>query len=322
MDRNSLIKRRLRLRDLDTLLVVARCGSMAKAAVQLSMSQPAISKAIAEMEHTIGVRLLDRTSQGVEPTPYGRALLRSGTAIFDDLRLGITEIDALSDPAAGEIRLTASEPVAAGILPEIIARLSRASPRISIFVRQSPIAALQTRGLPYRDLQDRSVDLVLGPILNPLADENVEAETLFEERWVVTTGPQNPWRGRRKLTLADLIDEQWILPPLDTVLGAALTKAFEESGLELPKRKIESSTIQLQMGLLATQRIVTIFPSSLVFFGAKRLPIVALPVKFPVRPPPLGIITLKNRTISRVVQHFMEITRDVAKLLDKGRAFG
>jgi DNA-binding transcriptional LysR family regulator len=79
------LKRRLKLRDLDTLLAVAQCGSMAKAAAHLSVSQPAVSKAIADMEATIGVRLFERTAQGVELTMYGRVLLKSGVAIFDDL---------------------------------------------------------------------------------------------------------------------------------------------------------------------------------------------------------------------------------------------
>jgi DNA-binding transcriptional LysR family regulator len=150
-----------------------------------------------------------------------------------------------------------------------------------------------------------------------LADENVEAETLIDDHFVVTAGSQNPWGRRRKLTLADLIDEHWILPPLDTVVGAACIDAFKASGLELPKRKMESSSIQLQIGLLASQNFVTIFPSSLVFFAAKRLPIEALPVKVAVRPPPIGIISLKNRTVSPVVQLFVQTARNVESLFAK-----
>ena len=99
------IGRRLRLRDLHILMSVARCGGMGKAAAELAVSQPAISKAIADMEHTFGVRLLDRTAQGVEPTLYGRALLKWGAAVFDDLRQGVKEIEFLADPAAGELRI-------------------------------------------------------------------------------------------------------------------------------------------------------------------------------------------------------------------------
>src|SRR5262249_54495939 len=100
------VSQRLKLRDLRLLDAVVRWKSMAKAATQLNVTQPAVSKAIAEMEHTLGVRLLDRSRQGIEPTPYGRALLKRGAAIFDELRQGVREIEFLSDPAAGEVRIS------------------------------------------------------------------------------------------------------------------------------------------------------------------------------------------------------------------------
>ena len=99
MPLDARIRRLLKLRDLDTLLAVAECGSMAKAAVQLAVSQPAVSKAIADMEHTLGVNLFDRLAQGVEPTPYGRALIKWAGAVFDDVRQGVEEIGFLVDPA-------------------------------------------------------------------------------------------------------------------------------------------------------------------------------------------------------------------------------
>jgi DNA-binding transcriptional LysR family regulator len=128
------LKRRLKLRDLDTFVAVSQWGSMAKAAARLSTSQPAVSKAISDMEHTLGVRLLDRTARGVEPNLYGRALLKWSGAIFDDLRQGINEIEFLADPTTGELRIGTTEPMVAGILPAILDRLSRQHPRIGFHV--------------------------------------------------------------------------------------------------------------------------------------------------------------------------------------------
>ena len=105
---------RLKLRDLRLLDTVVRLKSMVKAAAQLNISQPAVSKAIAELEHMLGVRLVDRGRQGIEPTPHGRALLKRGAAIFDELRQGVTEMEFLSDPTAGEVRIATSETMAAG----------------------------------------------------------------------------------------------------------------------------------------------------------------------------------------------------------------
>src|SRR5262245_387439 len=98
-------KRRLKLRDLETLMAVVEAGSMGKAAQRLKLFQPAISKSIADLEAALGVRLLDRSRRGVEPTPYGLALIRRGVSAFDELKLGVQEIEFLADPAAGELRI-------------------------------------------------------------------------------------------------------------------------------------------------------------------------------------------------------------------------
>src|SRR5882757_8644664 len=105
MQLSDRIGRRMKLQDLHILMSVVQAGSMGKAAERLNSTQPAISRSIAELEHALGVRLLDRHRQGVEPTEYGRALLDCGVAVFDDLRQGVKNIAFLADPAAGELRI-------------------------------------------------------------------------------------------------------------------------------------------------------------------------------------------------------------------------
>jgi len=117
MRRDTRVRRRLKLCDLDTLVAIARHGSMAKAAAHLAVSQPAISKIIAKMEQVLGVRLLDRSAQGVEPNLYGRALLKWATVVFDDIDQGVNEIEFLADPTKGELRVGATEPIVVGLCP-------------------------------------------------------------------------------------------------------------------------------------------------------------------------------------------------------------
>src|SRR5438067_11630905 len=105
IDWESQVGRQLRLRDLHAFFAVVQCRSMAKAAVQLGVSQPAVSKVIADLERALGVRLLDRSPQGVEPTVFGAALLKRGTAAFDELKQGISDIEFLADPATGEVNV-------------------------------------------------------------------------------------------------------------------------------------------------------------------------------------------------------------------------
>src|SRR5688500_2632675 len=119
------VGRRLKLRDLHILLAVVQCRSMAKAASELAISQPAVSKAIADMEYALGLRLLDRTREGIEPTMYGRALIRRGLAVFDELRQGVKELEFLSDPTAGGLGVGRQDRNHAGLLPATHGRLSR-----------------------------------------------------------------------------------------------------------------------------------------------------------------------------------------------------
>ena len=154
MQLSDRIGRQMKLHDLHVLIAVVQAGSMSKAAALLNTTQPAISRSIAELERTIGVRLLDRTPQGVEPTEYGRALLDGGAAVFDDLRQAVKNIEFLADPAAGEVRVGSPAPIAASFVSAVVDRLSRRYPRMVFHV-----AATDTETPLRRGLSERSIDL-------------------------------------------------------------------------------------------------------------------------------------------------------------------
>src|SRR5262245_47917878 len=118
------IGRRLKLQDMHILLATVESGSMAKAAEQLAISQPVVSRSIASLEHTLGVRLLDRSRSGIEPTIYGRALLAHGLAAFNELKQGVRAIESLADPTTGELRIGSTEPMADGFLGAVRGKLS------------------------------------------------------------------------------------------------------------------------------------------------------------------------------------------------------
>jgi DNA-binding transcriptional LysR family regulator len=153
------IGRRLKLQDLHVLSTVAQSGSMAQAARQLTTSQPAISRSIAELEKTLGVRLFDRNRRGIELTIYGNALLGCSLAVFDELRQGITKIEFLINPTAGEIRIGGNEPQIDGLLPAVIDQLHRKYPGFSHHVTPVDNLAQQFIGL-----RERKLDLILARI--------------------------------------------------------------------------------------------------------------------------------------------------------------
>lgn len=314
MQWDERIGRRLKLRDLHILMSVAQCGTMGKAAEQLAISQPAVSKAIADIEHALKVRLLDRTAHGVEPTLYGRSLLKWGVAVFDDLRQGVNEIEHLADPTVGELRIGCTEPMAWGVVPAVIERLTRQYPRLVFHVTEADPTTLR-----YRELRERNVELVIGRIVGPVPDEEVNAAILFEEKAFVVAGSQNRWVGRRKIQLADLVDELWSVGGPDSFPGSLLAEGFRAAGLPPPRISSVSFSIPLHNALLASGRFLSVLPGSLLRFSANRMSLKVLPVKLPVRAGPVGILTLKNRMLSPVAQLFFECVREVVKPLAKAR---
>ena len=181
------IRRRISLRELDILVAVIQAGSMGKAAGRFNMSQPAVSKAIADLERTLGVRLLNRSRRGAEPTPHGDALIKCGIAIFEELRKGVQDLDLLSDPTAGEVRIGTTEPIAAAVISPVIDQLSQKYPRMSFHV------VTAERSLLCRELTERNVELAIFRTAAPLGREH-SSEVLFENSSVVAAGEKNPLR--------------------------------------------------------------------------------------------------------------------------------
>src|SRR5262249_4673587 len=204
MQLSDRIGRRIKLQDLHVLISVVEAGSMGKAAERLHTSQPAISNSIAKLEHALGVRLLDRHSQGIEPTQYGRALLDCGVAVFDDLRQGIKNCDHLLNATAGEVRIGCNPFLAADFVPAVIDAVSRRYPRIVFHLVTTLTDALHDQ------LNKRTLDLLITRRFGPIADVRLNFEFLFEDPFVVATGVGNPWVGRRKGALPDLLNETWL----------------------------------------------------------------------------------------------------------------
>jgi DNA-binding transcriptional LysR family regulator len=306
MQWHDRIGRRLKLRDLHILLAVVQSRSMAKAASELAISQPAVSKAIAEMEHTLGLRLLDRTRRGVEPTSYGRVLIRRGLTIFDELKQAAQELDFLADPAVGELRIGSSESMAAGLLPAIIDRFSRQYPRVTLTVAQATFATMQ-----HRELRDRNVDLLFGRVFAPFAEDDLETELLCDDQLVVVAGNQSRWARSRRLRLADLDHEHWILPPPDSLPGVSTVEVFRACGLDMPSAPLATLSIHISLQLVITGRYVSMLPGSILRFGGSHWPAKVLPIKLPIQPRPVAIMSLKDRTLSPVAQRFVACARAV-----------
>jgi len=307
------IGRRLKLRDLHILSAVVQWGSMAKAASHLAMSQPAVSESIANLEDALRVRLLDRSTRGIEPTPYAHALLKRSHVVFDELRQGIRDIEFLANPTVGEVRVASGDTLAAGLMSAVIDRLSRRYPHIVVRVAQ-----VNAETLDFMELRERKVDLALARVSRSFVEDDLDVEILFDDPHRVVAGARSPWARRRKVTLAELANESWIFAP-NQVIRELITEAFKAQGLQLPRERVGASSILLRNHLLATGRFLTVLPESVLRYNARLWSLKALPVDLGVKPRSVAILTLKNRSASPVVQLFVEQVRAVAETMGSER---
>jgi DNA-binding transcriptional LysR family regulator len=302
------VGRRVKLRDLHIVLAVAEAGSMTRAAEELAVSYPVVSKTISELERTLGVRLFDRSISGVEPTHYGRALLKSGVAVFDEMRKGLQQIESIKQPDAGELRISSSIVTDAGLLPAIIECFSQEFPRAVIDVLPENIAIEQ-----YDNLRDRKVELVFGRLPTTMTEPDLVAETLFDEPNVVVAGSESRWAKRRNLALADLMGEPWVLAQQGSLARSLHEETFRMSGLEPPPATAVTVSLHLYMRLIETGRWLGLVPASVMRFGGKGMRLQVLSVKTSSPPAPVGFVTVKDRTLTPLAERFIERARKIAQ---------
>jgi DNA-binding transcriptional LysR family regulator len=296
------VGRRLRFRDLEVFSAVVECGSMAKAAAQLDVTQPSVSEIVASLETAFQVRLLDRSPQGVAPTIYGQALLKRGLAALDELKLGLRDISFLTDPSGGEVRVGWPES-----FTEVLSGMVRA------FCFEHPGIALRIDHLaPSSELPElhaRKLDIALSRSLSEHFASDLNVEVLFDDPALIAAGANSRWARKRRIELADLVDAAWVATPRETLTTRLLEQAFRDRGLPAPKLRVTTFSVQLRARLLVEGEFLACLPRSLLQVKVDGVGLRALPIDLPRHTFPVAIVTVKNRTLTPVVELFLERLR-------------
>ena len=312
MEWESRLGRRLRVRDLYILSTVVKAGSMANAARELGISQPAVSEAIANLEHLLRVRLLDRSKHGVAPTVYANVILKRTVTVFDELKQGVRDIEALADPSTGELTVGYTS-MDAAVVPRIVELFSGRFPRVVMQV--DLVQPPASRWLP--KLHDRTYDLIFGRLPQPLMPDDlkqeINSEALFDDPMVIVAAAHSRWARRRKVDLADLVDEPWIFSPIRSWNYLRLVQTFKARGLQVPAVGLITNTLDLRLKMLATGRYLTEVPKSVLRDRGIAGRLKMLPIDMSPSPWSVAIFTLKNRMLTSVVERFIECAREVAK---------
>ena len=213
----------------------------------------------------------------------------------------------------GEISIGSTEPLSAGLVTHVIDRLSSQHPLMSFQVVQGDPATL------LRYLGERDVEIVLARMSDRRVDERMNADILFDDAAVVVAGAQSRWIRLRRIALADLVNERWVLSTPDSIFGRVMVKAFHDNGLEPPRGAVITLSHSMRTSLLGTGHFLSMLPAHALNFSAKHTGIRALPIELPSTKQPIGLFTLKNRVLSPVAQLFIDCVREAAKPLAKNR---
>jgi DNA-binding transcriptional LysR family regulator len=200
------------------------------------------------------------------------------------------------------------------LLPAILERFSQDFPRAVLHVMHEDIATQQ-----YDNLRNRNVELVLGRLPTTMHESDLVAEPLFDEPNVVVAGLESRWAKRRNLTLADLMEEPWVLAQPGSLARSLQDDVFRNGGLKPPSATVLTVSLHLYMRVIETGRWVGLVPASVMRFGGRHMRIKVLPVKTLSPPAPVGFVTVKDRTLTPLAERFIECARKVAHS-DAGRA--
>jgi DNA-binding transcriptional LysR family regulator len=185
------------------------------------------------------------------------------------------------------------------------------------FLEKYPGVTLHTDVVTYphmfRELLQRQCDLffTLLPLPEHRVPDDLHVDVLFNDQLIIAAGPSHRLAQRRKVDLADLVDERFILPRRDSWNYLGLAEAFSAKGLRAPKVSSWTNFAPLRRHLVSNGPFLMAEASSNVAGTAMKI----LPVDLPARPWPVVIVTLKNRTLSPVVKLFTEFARDFTKAM-------
>jgi DNA-binding transcriptional LysR family regulator len=262
------------------------------------------------MEHTLGAPLLNRSTRGVEPTEHGRVLIERSRVIFDEVKQGIKDIEHLSDPTQGEIRIGSIEPVAA-VLSDIINQLTRRYPRITYQVTVGDTDMLAGK------LRDRALDVVFTRWNALTQADDLVAETLYKSTLAVMADKNHPMASRQQLTLPDLMREHWALAPPDTFLGRVVADLFERKKQPLPSSVVTTTSTLMRLNLISSGQFLSIFPTTMLRHRSYKPWLRAIKVDLGDGGAPISAMTIKGRRSSGAFKLFLDASRAACRDFDK-----
>ena len=296
-------------RDLKYFAVVAEHGNLRRAAEALDLSQPGLSKCLRRLEKSAGWKLVRRTPKGVELTDFGTALLTHARRLKLYLEDVEQEVADLSQGRAGHLRIGVIPGYDEDLIPPACVKLLAKSPKVTVNIA---IGGLETL-LPA--LRKGELDLNISGI-PATPPKDINQEHLFDDRFVAYASRKHRLARRRRLTLADVVQERWALPGSNAITQQVLLRAFEDSGYPPPTIAMETAAVGPKLELVANSDVLGFTARRLVRRAAARLDLVELAVEGVPRTRPVGVSYRRDAYLSPTARRFIEILKATVQEID------
>lgn len=224
---------RIRIRQLELFIEVARSGSISRIAQRLSIAQPSLTRMIHDLEDAVGTPLFERSRNGVQLNQYGRSFLDYAVAAVSEINNGVSQLAGIKTFTHGHVRIGVSMPEMNRLIPVAVAKMNKTNPGVIVTLAHGTQDELVSK------LRHGQLDLVVGrwPSANPMAD--LIYETLFIERYVLVARDKHPLAKKKKVGISDLLSFFWVVPTQGSEARQQFDEFFREASIEQPKHYVE-----------------------------------------------------------------------------------
>ena len=300
---------RVKIRHLKLLVTIAEQRNIYQASQLMNIAQPAATKSIRDLENALDLQLFNRGVRGVTTTPYGDVLVKHAKLILSQIKHASEELASLKEGISGHISVGALLATSPALLPKSLALLKNQRNNIAISI----VEGTNDRLMPA--LAQGDLDLVVGRLPEVQDYEDLQAEILYYEPVAVVARQGHPLSKKKKLALKDLMDENWILPPIGTTLRRVLDNEFHKQSLKIPQNSIASVSILTNRTLLMVTDMIAVMPYQLIHSYEELGLLCQLPVEIKAELGPVGVTTRANIELTPATNFLLDAMRTVASNL-------
>lgn len=262
----------LTIRHIRVIAALDELKLVARVAEELMVTQPAVSKQIAELERIVEAPIVTRDRNRLYLTAIGLRLAEHARQILSQIDRAAFDVEAMSSGVTGAITVGVVASVAPIILPDALSLLKRSAPETSVSIIEGHFVSL------YPEIEAGKMDLLIARVWQPQELPGIEQRVLFSEPLVVVAGRDHPLAQSGPVDWAQTSDWPWILPQTNSVARQAVDTLFSENGMVTPSNAIASLSLALNLELMRKMPTLGLFPESLAKVHAARGEIVVLPL--------------------------------------------